>query len=93
LRRKTEEIDESLFVRRKYNIGRYTNFQWVFGGKERGSRKCVLVLVASRDKVTLMAIIREMIAPGTIIMSDCWAAYNEKNIEYAHFTVTILTIL
>lgn len=85
---KVVEIDESLFVKRKYNVGRFSSYQWVFGGKERGSKKCFLVPVANRDKLTLMEIIFLKIAPGTTIMSDCWAAYNDiVNFGYEHFTV------
>ena len=84
---KVVEIDESLFVKRKYNVGRFSSYQWVFGGKERGSKNCFLVPVASRDKATLIMIIFERIAPGTIIARDFWAAYNEIYVSYEHFTV------
>jgi hypothetical protein len=45
-------------------------FRW----ERTWDQEMFLVPVASRDKVTLMPIIRERIGPGTIIMSDCWAA-------------------
>jgi hypothetical protein len=33
------EIDESVFGKRKYHVGRPIRLRWVFGGTERGSRK------------------------------------------------------
>lgn len=44
--------------------------------------------VASRDNETLLAVIRECIAPGMIIMSDCWAACNNIRLnDYKHYIV------
>lgn len=53
------EIDETLWIRRKYNRGRRRNQVWVFGGIERDSGKCFLVVVPDRSKTTLLNIIRE----------------------------------
>lgn len=61
----------------KYHHGKRVVGQWVFGGVERGSNKCFLVAVHDRKKETLLRLIKQWIAPGTIIISDCWAAYNE----------------
>jgi transposase-like protein len=85
------EIDESLFVRRKGNVGRRVNQQWVFGGICRETHDCFLYAVADRTESTLLPIIAESIRPGTTIISDCWAAYNNiSNIpdrSYTHLTV------
>jgi hypothetical protein len=71
---KTVEIDESKFGRRKYHRGDPVKGQWVFGGVERESGKTFLVPVPDRTADTLIGVIRDWIEPGTIIISDCWAA-------------------
>lgn len=40
---KIVEIDESKFFHRKYHRGRWIDGHWVFGGIERGTKKCFLV--------------------------------------------------
>lgn len=41
-----------------------------------------------RDEATSLPIIEQKIEPGTIIVSDCWAAYNKlENHGYTHKTV------
>ena len=82
------EIDESKFGKRKYNVGRVIEGQWVFGGLCRDTRSCFMVPVEKRDSDTLLRIIEEKIHPGTTIISDCWRAYNclsERG--YEHLTV------
>lgn len=71
------EIDESAWTKRKYNRGRRVNNQWVFGGIDRDSRECFLVLVDRRDAATLLPVIQQYIRPGTTIYSDQWRAYNQ----------------
>ena len=61
---KTVEIDESMFTRRKNQVGRILPQQWVFGR------------LPNRSKETLMPIISAHILPGTTIISDQWRAYN-----------------
>lgn len=85
---KIVEIDESKFGKRKYNVGRILEGQWVFGGVCRETRKCFVVPVEKRDSDTLLAVIKDKIEPGTIIISDCWKAYNCLQSEgYRHLTV------
>ena len=84
------EIDESLFCRRKYNVGRLVREQWVFGGIEVGTpdKKAFLVAVPRRDAATLLPIITRYVAPGSTIISDCWRAYNTLGLQgYTHLTV------
>ena len=42
---KTVQIDESKIGKRNYHRGHHVEGQWVFGGIEEGSQKCVIVLV------------------------------------------------
>ena len=85
------EIDESLFCRRKNNVGRMRQEMWVMGGYEQARRRGFLVRVDRRDAATLLPIIQQWVAPGSIIWSDMWAAYNQlpqlPNMAYQHGTV------
>ncbi len=87
----TVEIDESLFRgRRKYNVGRILPHQpWVFGAIERSSNKVVVFTVDARNRQVLEDRIDQCITPGTTIISDEWAAYNQLNNinNYTHHTV------
>ena len=71
------EIDETSISKRKYNIGHLPGYhrQWMFGGIERGTKRCFLKLVDQCNATTLLPIIQENILPGTTITSDLWAAY------------------
>lgn len=85
---KIVQFDESKFGKRKYHLDHHVEGQWIFGGIEENSRKCFLVAVEKRDEATLLPIIQKWIAPGTIIVSDCWKAYcNLENHGYEHGTV------
>lgn len=66
------EIDESKIGKRKYHRGHHVEGQWVFGGVERISGKCFILPVASRNRETLIPIIRQYILPGSTNISDYW---------------------
>ena len=84
---KIVEIDESKFGKRKYHRGHRVEGQWVFGGVERDSGRCFLIPVEKRDKETLLNIIKEWIAPGTTIISDCWKVNKTLNLFYHVFGI------
>ena len=82
------EIDEAKLGKRKYDRGRWIDGTWVFGGFERGSKKCFLVPVPTRGSDVLLEVIKNWIRPGTTIMSDCWRAYDCLSSEgFVHATV------
>lgn len=58
--------------------------QWVFGGIERNSGKVFICAVEDRSSQTLLPLIEKHIAPGSVIYTDCWRAYNDikKKIIY-----------
>jgi transposase-like protein len=73
----TVEVDESLFVRRKHNVGRCVGEQWVFGGVCRETKECFLIAVKDRTAATLVEAIKKYVRPGSMIISDCWKGYNQ----------------
>ncbi|XP_011858704.1 PREDICTED: uncharacterized protein LOC105556230, partial [Vollenhovia emeryi] len=82
------EIDEAKVGKRKYNRGRIVKGQWVFGAIERVSGKMFIVPVKDRTSITLVDIVKRRIAPGSIIYSDCWRAYDTlSNYDYTHYVV------
>ncbi|XP_071506451.1 uncharacterized protein [Diadema antillarum] len=70
------EIDESLFAKRKNNVGRVRPEKWVLGGDEPARKIGFLVEVQQRDAATLLPIIQQWVAPGSIVWTDMWRAYN-----------------
>ena len=85
------EIDESKFMHRKYHRGLYVEGKWYLGMVERGNPgNCILVQCPNnrRDAATLLPLIQHNVLPGTTIISDQWAAYNQlQNLGYVHQTV------
>lgn len=48
----------------------------MFGGVERGTGCCFLVVVKDRSEAKLLELIKKWIFPGSIILSDCWKSYS-----------------
>ncbi|KAM8701340.1 hypothetical protein ACLKA7_000891 [Drosophila subpalustris] len=82
------EIDEAKFEAAKYSCCRVVEGQWLFGGIERESGDFFIVPVESRSTESLLSIIKERVADGSTIISDCWRAYNcLESEEFVHQTV------
>jgi len=82
------QIDESLVAKRKYNVGRDVEQQWVFGLYDTSTKLGHVQLVEDRTAQTLLPIIQRFIRAGSTIFSDRWAAYNQlTNLGYLHTTV------
>lgn len=66
---------------------------WLFGAVERDMGRAALFKVPDRTRVTLEGLISRWVLPGTIIVSDKWAAYNGLAARgYVHYTVNACTI-
>lgn len=69
-------------------MGRACESTMVFCGIGRRYRNCFIVQVPNRRAETIVSIIEGFILPGTIIITDCWRAYNraeratELDLEY-----------
>lgn len=69
----------------KENKGRTVAGQWVFEGIDRTTKKIFVEPVDNRTSDTLLEVIKQKIADGTIIYSDCWKSYNcLKNERFVH---------
>ena len=72
------EIDESKFGKRKYHRGRRVIGKWIVGGYCRTTGECFLVECTDnkRNHHTLLRLIKQHVAPETIILTDKWKGYN-----------------
>lgn len=86
---KIVEIDETKIGKRKYNTGRIIRGQWVFREIKRDIKRFFVIPVPNRRAETLIPIIKQYVAPSTIIHTDKWRAYdyvcNHNN--YVHLVV------
>ena len=95
------EIDETHMTSIKHHTGRNLRRKqfWVFGGIERVSGKKFAVSLGfngKRDRNTLEPLIIKHIKKGSIIVSDCWRAYdnivnlvdaNGQSMNYTHHRI------
>lgn len=92
------EIDESKFGKRKSNKGHHVEGTWVFGGVERlyddkgnaYAGRFFAVTVEDRKADTLLPILQQYVADGSIVFDNCWKGYcmiAELENGYGHSTV------
>jgi hypothetical protein len=83
--KKTVQIQMSKFGRPKYHRGHPVKGQQVSGSVEHQSGKTFLVPVLDRTAGTLMVVTDAWIEPGTTVIGDCWAAYQDLDAQgYTH---------
>lgn len=77
-----------------HNYGNRVVGPWIFGmvwKRPDGKQDLRMFHVLRRNEITLRAIIQRHVAPGTLILSDEWAAYrniaNWPGFNYTHATV------
>ena len=63
------EIDEALIAKRKYHRGRIVPPRWVFGGISPANQEGFMVFVPNRKRRTLLPLIQDHVAAGSIIHS------------------------
>lgn len=86
------QIDECLFSKSKYNIGRVVRKVWVVGGIDYITNECFLVETFFRSAAQLEAIILANVEIGTTVYTDEWAGYNNLNaLGFLHDTVNHTT--
>ena len=88
------QMDEAKFGKQKFHRGRLVNGYWVLGGVDQNTGHAFFEVCPNnrRDEATLLPIIQRHILPGTIIVTDGWAAYqNLGQHGYTHFTVNHTT--
>ena len=81
------ERDRTISVANNRNHGNRVSGPWVFGLYQ--GNNCRYFWVERRDADTLIPLIEKVVAPGSVIHSDEWGAYNSLNDRgFIHTTVT-----
>ncbi len=90
------EIDESKFGKRKFNQGKRVEGTWLLGMIDIGTKeepnsdgpfRLEICPDNKRTKDALLPLIKKHVYPGTIIRTDCWAAYDLSDEDYIYETV------
>jgi hypothetical protein len=88
------QINESKFSKRKHEVGRMVRCPWIVAGIDYTTREVFFVETFFRNSDSLLNIIINHVAEGSVIYTDCWAGYsNLASIGFGHFTVNIPIIL
>ena len=72
-----------IYLRQNHRGRAPANEYWVFGMVDTSVTQALGVVraVPDRSAATLLPIIQQNIAPGTIVWSDEWAAYKYSNVS------------
>lgn len=82
------EVDESLIGSRKYNRGRYKNGHWIIGMIERQTNNVRFEKIVTRDRDTLLCVLKKYVHKNATIITDCWKGYTDvKSYFHKHITV------
>jgi hypothetical protein len=84
------EVDETKLGKQKYNKGHCVDGIWVVVGVEHTQERRIFMLpVENRNALTLMTIIQDHVALGSVIHTDCWKGYGTITDEsdMTHLTV------
>lgn len=83
-------VGESKFGKRKYNRGHCVDGVWILGGVERTAEwRMFGTVVETRDADTLLEVISQHVATGTIVHTDLWRGYSRlaDRLDVTHHTV------
>lgn len=82
------QVDESLFGRAKYHVGRQLHTQqWAIGVYDTNSRRVAVELTPDRTSESLLGFIASTVTPGTTVHTDQWRGYHGlPRIGYPHAT-------
>ncbi|KAG0439683.1 hypothetical protein DMUE_2265 [Dictyocoela muelleri] len=83
------EVDDSKFIKRKYERGHVVDRIWILGAVERtSSRKIILKKCLQRNSETLISFLRQHVNPESIIFSYGWRGYSGLEHHFSgHLTV------
>src|SRR6218665_849741 len=73
---KEVQIDVSLQVNAVFRRDRNVEM-WVFGAYDVEEKVGYVTYVSERDAATLLPIIQKVVVPGSVVLSDDWAAYRD----------------
>jgi len=73
---KEVQIDVSVQVNAVFRRDRNVEM-WVFGAYDVGEKVGYVTYVSNRDAATLLPIIQKVVVPGSVVLSDDWAAYRD----------------
>jgi transposase-like protein len=85
------EIDESVITKAKITRNRSARpvpEKWVIGMFDRNKKIGIVRLIDNRTEITIISLIRKHCFPGTRIITDGWAGYNNLHLfGYIHDVV------